>query len=103
MSHARGAKVPGVVVVVVVVAGVVVGADTSVVGSVGVGIGVVGGGLSHGLRWGSIYFGSGFCLAAGMSISTLFSSYPSHSHIIIFVLFSTLAAAHGFFFDVFPN
>ena len=50
VSHARGAEVSGVVVVVVVVVGVVVGEDASVVVSVGVGVRVVGGGLSLVLR-----------------------------------------------------
>ena len=45
-----------------------------------------------------VMVGSGLCVAAGMFISTPLSSYPSHSYIIIFVLFSTLAAAHGGFF-----
>ena len=44
------------------------------------------------------FSGSGLYVAAGMFISTPLSSYTSHSHIIIFVLFSTLAAAHGGFF-----
>ena len=32
-------------------------------------------------------YGSAACVAAGMSISTPFSNYQSHSHIIIFVSF----------------